>query len=540
MTDHLARLCLEGTGSSGRYTPHAFDLRLLGTEQAADHIVYLHEVHHGMLNDETAWGTALHVYARLPGADPRFARLLDACRTVHESLATFGSVQIATARHGELDAVLAAYPRYVPLYQTTDRLTGGAGGANRRQLIAAALAKLCMQTPILDTVADEGLEEFRIAAIREHDRPDARWYWFMRRGADLLTAAAQAADRVVATEYGPAVLDSDGLGSDLYTSTSRDHDVAWDRWEAVAYEHLGAALATTGADIMSINGHRAGTARLLELIQHRYGDLGLRAEMTDEQRRHDASLAASVLQQVRHNLAGDEPHRAVVMPSTTADDVVRMIGDRPVGDGHPAMIVDGRPAERLAALYRWSPGSDAPPPMAVRLMIEDESGLAVGHAPLADPADLTALTERWGDRGAFVVCAGASCLADPKFADRWLTNAPRPIFLLVDIEPDRFVPRWAADGRTVVAVPLHAGDAGGHREALLFTMDDGRVWWLVVADDITVNLMITYLWAHLGESLRVDPAALGAHRETALLTVAHVLATESFISFDALGGTHAD
>ena len=52
MTDHLARLCMDGIGSTGRYTPYAFDLRLLGTEQAADHIVYLHEVHHAALVEE--------------------------------------------------------------------------------------------------------------------------------------------------------------------------------------------------------------------------------------------------------------------------------------------------------------------------------------------------------------------------------------------------------------------------------------------------------------------------------------------------------
>jgi hypothetical protein len=177
--------------------------------------------------------------------------------------------------------------------------------------------------------------------------------------------------------------------------------------------------------------------------------------------------------------------------------------------------------------------------VAVRLMVEDDDGPAVGHVPLADPAELTALAGRWGDRGAFVLCVGASCLADRGFARRWLAVAPRPIFVLVDVEPARFVPRWAAEGRTVVAVPLQVEDTGGRRAALLFTADDGHVWWLVVADDVTVRLMIEYLRGHLGASLRADPDALGEIREPALVAVTHVLATESFISFDALGSTHA-
>jgi len=69
---------------------------------------------------------------------------------------------------------------------------------------------------------------------------------------------------------------------------------------------------------------------------------------------------------------------------------------------------------------------------------------------------------------------------------------PRPVFVLVDVEPDRFVP-VGAKGHTVVAVPLQVDDTGGRRSALLFTADDGQVWWLVVANDVTVRLMIEYL-----------------------------------------------
>lgn len=537
MTEHLARLCLEGTGSSGRYTPHAFNLRLLGAQQAADHIVYLHEVHHAALNDSSAWGSALHVYARLPGADAAFARLLDACRIVHESLATFASVQIATARHGDLESVLAAYPRYVPLYRSAAWLTEGVEGANRRQQVATALARLCMQTPILDVVIDAGLDRFRIAAIREHDRPDARWNWFLRHGPGLLTAAARAADRAVAGEYGPAALDSDGPGSDLYTATDRSHDAAWDRWELAAYEHLRAALATAGVGVLPFNGHQDGTARLLQVVQERYGDLGLRAAMTDQQRHDDAQLAASVLQQVRHDLAGGERHRAVPVSSVSINDVVSLFSDRPVAGEHPALIVDARPADRLAALYRWAPGQDAPP-VAVRLIGEDENGPVISHIPLTDPAELTELARRWGDRGPFVVCVGASCLAAPGFASRWLTAVPRPYFVLVDVEPARFVPRWASEGRIVVAVPLAVEDTSGRRAALVFTVD-GQAWWLVVADDITVRLMIEYLRGHLGASLHVESAALEAVRGPAIVAITHILATESFTSFDALENRHA-
>jgi hypothetical protein len=536
MTEHLARLCIEGAGSTGHYTPHAFDLRLLGTRQAADHIVYLHEVHHAALNDVTAWGTVLHVLTRLPDAAAGFARLLDSCRTTHESLATFASVQIATARHGALDDVLAAYPEYVPLYRATTRVTAGVPGPNRRQQVATALARLCMQTPILDVITGTGLAAFTLSAVRAIDRPDTRWNWFLRRGPGLITAAAGAADRVVADEFGPEVLTSDGPGGDLYTATDRSHDEAWDRWELAAYDHLRAALATTGARTLALNGHQEETARLLDLAHAEHGDLGLRAAMTADQRRSDADIASSVLQQVRHNFTG-EPQRAVTVPMTT-EELVRILGDRPVLDGRPAIVVDARPPARLAALYRWPPEPDLPA-VAVRLIVEDQQGPAVGHVPIADPAALRTLVRIWGDRGVLALCVGASCFADPGFAHEWLPAAPRPAFVLVDVEPDRFVPRWASAGNPVVAAPVQVTDTGGNRTALLMSNDDSGIWWLVVADDVTVRLMLEYARQLLGPALDIDSGAFAAIRDPARVVITHVLATESFTSFDALGSSHA-
>jgi hypothetical protein len=138
-----------------------------------------------------------------------------------------------------------------------------------------------------------------------------------------------------------------------------------------------------------------------------------------------------------------------------------------------------------------------------------------------------------------VFCVAASCLADPTFPDAWLTAAPSPVFVLVDVEPTRFVPRWASAGRTVVAAFLRFENAGTHRAALVFSPDGGHGWWLVVADDVTVRLVIEYLAGHLSVSLHEGAEVLGAAREPTLIAISHLLATESFTSFDALGGRHA-
>lgn len=110
--DHLAGLLFTGEGlSSGSYTPAGYQLRLAGLDQTTDRVVHAHETHHAALNDSTAWGTALHVYARLPAAfRDTFGKLLDRCRTTHESYATFGSVNMLRMLDRDARDVLAVYP----------------------------------------------------------------------------------------------------------------------------------------------------------------------------------------------------------------------------------------------------------------------------------------------------------------------------------------------------------------------------------------------------------------------------------------------
>ncbi len=550
MADHLARLCFEGAGASGgAYTPLTYRLRLAGIRRPTDHVVYMHEVHHAALNDMTAWGTALHVYARLPGASGRqFKALLTACRTTHESLATFASVEIASARHGPLTDVLAVYPTYVPLYESTAGLLAGVTGPGRRQILATALARLCMQTPVLAEIVAAGPDDFRMAAIRDIDRPDSRWNWFARQGPRLPAQAAASADRALVEAFGRAALDSDEPGGDLAQSTDRSHDAAWDYWEQAAYQHLRDALAVTQARTLDLNGHQDGTAALLAHVAARYGDIGVRPAMTADQRLSDAALASSILQQVRHDLSGGDPYRAVLIQPADTASLAEVLAERPVLGDRPAMIIDVRPAARLAALYQW-PGGELPeqlrahagPVAAVRVMVDDgEPGSAVGHAILPAPDDLTTLARHWRDRGPLAVCASSSCFADAAWKERWLPvlTTTGSLFVLVDVEPDRFIPAWSRDGREVNAIGVDVDDASGQRTALMFTPDDGAVWWLVLADDVTVRFMVEYLREQLSERLCTDGEVFESMRDITTAVVSHLLATESFVSFDALEHAH--
>ena len=86
-SDRSCCLFVHGAGdaSAGRYTPAAYELVLQGDDLAQHHVVHLHEVHHKVLNDDTAWGALIHVVARHDEWAPvLLGGLVDACRLIHE------------------------------------------------------------------------------------------------------------------------------------------------------------------------------------------------------------------------------------------------------------------------------------------------------------------------------------------------------------------------------------------------------------------------------------------------------------------------
>lgn len=535
MDDHLARLCFEGGPSSGRYTPHGYDLTLHGVDEHVDHVVYLHEVHHAGLNDETAWGSALHVYMRLPAQHrPTFHALLDSCRVTHESFATYSSVRLAAARHGDVDSVLAAYPDYIGLHEGVRRLVADVDGVNRRLLAVAVLARLCMQTPVLETIVAAGRADFSLASVRDRDRPDTRWAWFVSRGPAALAESASSADAAIAARFGPQALQSDAPDGDLHVTLKAGFDEVWDMWERLAYEHLRQQLSSaTGAATVDFDGHRDADAALQELVLNRYGDIGLRCHGPSPEARRRRC------RQFDPATGAAQPERGRPLPGRAAAVDGR---SRALLQG-AALVVHVRPAGRLEALYRWQPGTVLPdgPVAAVRAFCDDGgSAHVLGHCVVADPDELGALAAGAAGRMPFAVCVSASCLVDTAWTRRWLgaARAAGPVFVLIDVEPDRIVPRWAKAGGDVLAVEveLEVDTAGGRRMALLCVPADGVACWITLGDDVTIRVMSTYLRELLGVRLRSDPEGFESVRTEAIAVLTSVLGTESFVSFDALAG----
>jgi hypothetical protein len=301
---HLAALSMAGSerSSAGQYTPDRVDLTLTGANQPTDLLVYVHEAHHQALNDSTAWGAALHVVSAL-GKPQRacFRPLLDACRVVHEAFATYAAVSIVAVHHPAAESLLAPYRDYERLYRSVATLTAAAG-PHRRYLLATALARVSMQTPVLNALlasTDLTVTPSELAAI---DRPDARWGWLTRASPALTSAAAEAADDRVATELGTDALNADVADPGAASAVAADFDDHWELWEHAAYQTLAHALGDAGATVLTFNGHIEPSAEAVRRARALDPGIPVRAGRPHSPAPDDAQLSAATIQFVRLNL----------------------------------------------------------------------------------------------------------------------------------------------------------------------------------------------------------------------------------------------
>lgn len=532
--DHLAALLLTGPAPSvGAYTPERVTLTLSGTDRLADHVVYLHEMHHRGLNDSTAWGAALQLFADLP--EPHracFVPLLDACRLPHEAYATYASVNIAAARHENAAAVLDHYPDYIPLHTGLERMVSPAGGPHRRYLLATALARLSMQTPVLDVL--NATEDFILlpSALRAIDTPDGRWRWLLRQTNALTRSAAQAADAALASDAALLAMD-DGAHDEIAADV---HDSAWARWEQTAYATLADALAAAGAAPLTFNGHMPATAMAVERALQIDPSLRMRAARVTDPAPDDYALAGSAIERVRLTLA-DPPYPGK-LAAIEAQHLVDVVDDRCRIAGVPGLVLSARLPSRLATGYVFGGKDEAAlatrsdPLVAARVL--DEEGVA--HLTIETPEMLLDVRERWGDRGPALSVIAASTLLDRAWQERWMPalRETGPLVFLIDIALERFVGGWAANGTPVRGGVIQVNDTGGGWWAIGLAASGSDDLWLALADEITVRLTLEQLQHKPGLDFANDTEHLRSWSEVLPVAITHVLATESFLDLEGL------
>lgn len=541
--DHLARLLLTGGPAWGAYVPQRFELHS-GAAGTDARVVHLHEAHHAALNDSTAWGTALHLLARMPEPfHDAFALMLDACRRVHESFATFASVSLLTS-HGDNPAdLLTPYPLYVPLYESVLRGVSAVDGPNRRYLLATCAARASMQSPVLDLFTGGHANDITPSALRGIDTPDGRWAWLVSRPPGWWLDVARQADDAVRRRHGEAALMADAPDEDPTAAVAEEHDPAWASWELAAYDVMGMALESVSATVLDFNGHQEPTAAAVDFARSIDPAIGLQAAPALNAARDDRALASAVVEQARHVFGGPEPWRARLIDVPPAELVQGVEETSHVAD-LPFLVVSARLPTRLTALYRWDAADVATlaairePLAAVRVIEPDGSDDLIAHARIQDVDTLRTIRERWGDRGQFLSCISASCLIDRDWQHDWLPSllAAGRLAILIDIELDRFVHRWAGAGTTVRAAIIDITDTEGSRRGLGICAEDPNVLWVALGDELGMDLLVRQL--RDTPRLEFESTAAHLHEWGDALTplVTHLLATEPFFDLEGLEG----
>lgn len=534
---HLDDLGFRGfDGAGGSYRPQGFDLRLSGAETVEDRLTYIHETHHASLNDSTAWGALLHVVARIPpdGHGPAYRPLVDACRLLHESYATFASLSIIEANHGPQPAALAAYPQYEPLQRRMAALVRVAGGPHRRYLLATAVARYCMQSPVLSLVAKSSLTDLRLSDLRSIDTPDGRYRAILRSSGDLMARAAQAGDAAT----GRVTADLGRIdGVDPFEAADDLHDEMWGRWEEAAYDTIAQDLAKIGATPVTYNGHQEWTGEFVSEAERSWGRLGLVAATRLAPATDDRSLAEAMLAQVRHELVV-EPYGARRL-DVEPHDMAGFVAEHARIGGVPVLIADVRLPERLLASYRWAPDDAAwlsqrkEPVVGVRLIGDGGAGGSeIVLVPLLSTDDMTQVVAGWAARGPAVATVAASCLIDVDWQRMWWGSISRLLrtIVLIDVEPARLTRSWAASG-TVRLGRVSVTDTTAQWHGLAVDAGGG-VLWLALGDEITANFL------HHAVSGAVDAEEgtdfLSSWADPLRIVITHLLATETFLDFAGL------
>jgi hypothetical protein len=538
--DHLAELCMAGTAArSGRYTPQRATLSHATGDQAGDLVVYLHEVHHAALNDSTAWGVALHVYAALDALQRDcFRPLLDACRVPHEAYATFAAVNVASAHHPAAADVLAHYPAYIAVFGALDRVLGGVPGPHRKYLAATALARVSMQTPILSAMLEAPELIVEVSDLRRLDTPNGRWRWLLAQDG-LIDDAAVDADRVVRERHGEHCLDVDD-GTDVEAASADELDPVWALWETTVYERLACAIDSAGARILAFNGHMDLTGLVLERARRLAPEMSLRAARIESPAPDDRALSAATIAHMRLDLPSGR--RAGALRDRSTEEPVETIDADQRIDGAPTLVVSARLPRRLLDSYRWDPADEhrlaacTAPVVVAPVIAVGEAESTIEQTILETPDALAELTERWAQRGPVIVIAAASCFVDRDWAGQW-SAALRPagmLVVLIDVEAERFVNSWVQSGIVVRSAMVRVADTSGIVWALALQVGEYPSLWLHINDEVSVKLLRDQLRHTHGLAIEEREDHLDGRQAELTAAITHLLATESFFDLQGL------
>lgn len=536
-----------GAPSSGRYTPEGFTLQLGSGSAVERNVAHLHEIHHKLLNDDTAWGIALHVLFEHPDWNvtlfPEFVR---PARLVHEFFATFMSVHIAVSEAPDAASVLDRYPDYRSLYDKAEDFIAEVAGHNRRAFVITALVRVCMHSPVLDLLIERFPDSGSPSMLRSIDRPDGRFAALLFNGKRELAALVQRADRQLWDDHGVDIEEvqpnSEGLDFELI-------DRMWSAWESVVFDGLAGIIRDRGGTVVGHDEALLAGRRLVDLINRDGALITVPIADPNDPLLTDLEQSIAVVSTTRY------PLRATLWPaqfgyldaSVSTADVIQVTVETTGLDERPELVLHARPPSRLRSGFAWDARSrerladhENHVVVAARNIVPiDEAGgaLMIFHAALDSPTHADILVEAWGDRTA-ALCVSVSSFTDTEFQAGWFQKltSSLPTVVLLDVgigsllrnDTGALLPT-NADVHTVtigIGMPQY--------EALLWHVEGQQHISLHLADPLGVRLVRGQIEDAVGADHLHTDADWTPWHDTIGAVIRSLLSTESFLDLRAL------
>ncbi|MGV1005169.1 MAG: hypothetical protein ACOYEV_10505 [Candidatus Nanopelagicales bacterium] len=519
--------------SSGRYWPRAYELRLRGDNLAQHHVTHLHEIHHKVLNDDTAWGALIHIAARHPGWEGLLDQLVGSSRIVHEAFASFMAVSLAEQRHSDIRSVLDDYPVYRPLVDRMRRLLARVPPGHRQDLAATGIARLCMSSPVLDLAADRYPEMLSLADILSTWLPDQRFAIISGAPARSIQSACEAADTEFAGTHGRPV---DDLS---LAETDELLDEAWATWEYSFVAHLQAAEPRIGAlPQVGANDHLVAATKLAHMAAAR----GITLPLPHASAENTVSDAESV----QRLFTATELTLRERWPAVLAE-LGRGVAAEPVlalsaAGPRPFLIVHGRTAAHLGEAFEFGARDRAAllnrdePIFAVRLLIDDDGQDLILNATVPSAAAYQDLMRGWPDEHVAANCITASCFLRGEWQPHWVPALhAKPTVVLLDTGLLTMVGERSLLGASGTIHGIHMELEDPAIKALAWHVEGHPHVMLAIGDDLTVQLIAGQLADLVGDRLRMRDSDWSAWVPTLSAVCASVLGTEHSLRYDGMG-----
>jgi hypothetical protein len=542
VSDHLTELLLAGAAGTSEGGYNNFDawsttLRGDDADSAGAHLVTAHEALHAVLNDTTAHGMALAAYAVLArhaggqhGAALR--RLVDTCRDVHESFATFGSLWLVGG--GDV-ALLRNYTDYLDWYRNASDLVPDLPDHDRRkELMIDAAVRVCMQSKGLERLLDAGLAADAWRTLAGPDRPADRFArLFGSADAGFWEAAwsecAEALRGTPAFDALEAAQQDPALRPETYDGRYAD---AWQTCAELLHARV-AGLLRPWATTLTYDGHRGLIEPLIERVEQLAPHTsGLLVASTDERTVEDESFEMWRRERL---VVRDAPRAARVarLEDLRRPEHVRLL----TASGPDTYVFCAvRPAFRLLDQFAfddadaaWLAGQGGVPVVATRSA--DPGSGPVDMVVVGDPDQLSTIIGSAPGKVDVYANVSLRCFADDQWRRRWSEPLLRTrLSALFDLSPFQQFDLWRREGDEVrYAVGSIRDQDRSPADLLVFRVGGGQFPILLPCSAVTGHVLRRYLGEHFTEAIE-DPGVVNDDRDLIGRTVSHLLSEET--SFD--------